>query len=737
MNKKIIAFIGILLFASPMRLRAQEHNAIVAVPDINRILIIWNTTDYYPGYNLYRRTSGTDFIRVNDDTIRLIEDCTSFRNFLHKDSSAYRRLWSVVPEMCDIPQIMASKRDRRRYAIKAAAFSNIYIAIAIGQGFIDSSVVNGTRYFYALRGVDSSGVETEILCQTSVVAGNIRPPARPTGVELIPGDASIMIRWRPVTGAVGYIVERKKAGTGTFIRINYPTTMSKCVVGPAGDTLSDTTKLCFLDYMRWDHSKPTSISINGIYFKGPFPGTTYVYRVKAFDIAGRFSPPSITVSGTSYDSTAPQSPTSIHVAAIGDSFNITWEKVVKDYEGHIDLSGVKGYKVYRYTSIDDTIGTLVTSLVPQPSDTTVLNVSYKDTTHGLGSPYQDKGYFYRIKTIDNWGNESNLSAHVGGVIKDKTPPPPPTNLRAHGRTNSIALEWKKVSTPDVAGYLIYRGICGDTLLREKIRIIYPMHLVGTVDNEDSTSFIDRTVPSGSPVCYRYTVKAYDNSQNLSDTSKTVCERLRERVAPPPPLIVGLKARDGAILVQWVAPPVQDLFGFIVERADTSDTTVWDTLTKKLRFPTTVKCESLPSMTIWAQDTIFSFVDSTAKAKEHYFYRVRCADVGGNVSAPSASVGTFTFSFKFPTRPHIRRVTPASDGLIIKWTPAYDSTLLGFLVFRSENPTTGYIQISPLIRSDHFKDKLITKGKTYWYKVQALHKSGNRSVPSAAKSGKLP
>ena len=108
----------------------------------------------------------------------------------------------------------------------------------------------------------------------------------------------------------------------------------------------------------------------------------------------------------------------------------------------------------------------------------------------------------------------------------------------------------------------------------------PYALIGTVSRADAAAmgaivtFDDRTVPAGSPLCYSYWIKALDRPQNRSGawpvpdpfTEKTVCQRLRDKTPPDPAIISGLFARDRAIRVEWVGPPVQDIRAYHVYRS---------------------------------------------------------------------------------------------------------------------------------------------------------------------------
>jgi hypothetical protein len=185
----------------------------------------------------------------------------------------------------------------------------------------------------------------------------------------------------------------------------------------------------------------------------------------------------------------------------------------------------------------------------------------------------------------------------------------------------------------------------------------------------------------------------------------------------------------------VVAPVQDLFGFVVERAE-DENGPWTEISEALQFPEEVECESIPATNIWAADSTFSFYDTSAVSKNIYWYRVRAADYGGNVGDASAPIETYTFSYERPPQPVNITVNQVSGmcALEITWYPAYDTPYLGFTVFRSTTQDCCYRQISPIIQGNTFIDDRIMAGKPYWYKVQYFGKDGNRSPVSDAHSG---
>ncbi len=735
MNRKIL-LTAILLVASLPKTAGAAGGTTKLVADTKgkKVVLIWNHSGPYTGYNIYRRGSGGRYTKLNSSPIRTVTSCRTIRRIISPGTPDWDKLHSLSIDPCSIPEIMRNDTLKRKMLI-ALAYTGMYrIARVIGIGYIDLHRGVGNTYHYALTGVLRGGSETHFLDSVTITVGTPAVPPAPTHVEAYPGDNKVMVRWTPVGNATGYIVERR-TGAGSYVRVNESMMMTKCTETPFGQPLPDSSKLCFTDYLRWKGSEPDSHNVNGVWIKGPFNGITYQYRVRAVTMLGNSGSPSSPVSATPVDSTPPQAPEDIHVTAVGESLMVSWEKIEQDINYHKELQGISGYKLYRYTSAEDTNGVFVAT-VPQPAGSTTMQVTYLDNTPELGSPYEDRVYYYRIITVDNSGNKSTYSAPVNGVVKDITPPDPPRNVEAVGYTDYIVVHWRKPHAPDVAGYQIYRGVCGDTVIKNERRVIYPLRLIGTVDDADSLVYADHGVPKGSPLCYRYAVKAIDKSQNVSDTANTYCEKLRERVAPPPPEIIGLKARNKAVLVQWVSAPVQDLFGFVVERKDTSGT--WIRVSPELHFPEKPRCADIQANSIWAPDTVYSFLDTSVVAKVEYTYRVRGADLDGNIGEPSTEVSTYTYDFKHPARPRITSVTSTGTGIRLQWEPLFSpSEHEGFVVFRSKSSNGPYHQISGLIKGSAFIDKNVIHGQTFWYKVQLIDKSGNRSMPSPARYGQLP
>ena len=763
------------------------------------ILLKWPRMKGVKAFNLYRKeipSQGIPTSPINSKPIAMMSNCNDIKAVIPEGSEEWQAITNVIngppkprtktkggttkgssliapkepaSEMFAVPTVLAklspcaistlSDTSKAHEDLHALAGKYWKVGVVIGQAYVDNDVVPGKKYMYAITPASARGTgrgigteKIEAIDTATVIAGKVLLLPAPSGVSTIAGDNKVMVRWNEMGTASGYDVYRSSTSASP-VKINGADIVEKCTLDLEGNKISE--KNCFIDFMRWDEAGYPAlhevVAPDSIY--GPYNGTTYQYKVRAYDALGRPGMFSSNAPATPVDETPPAVPYGITVEAYPDGLQTKWYQVTHDELGHVELSGIQGYKVYRFNSADSLAdSTVVKSMLP---DTFGVFPFFKDTDETLFSAYGEKTYWYRVRCIDGEGNISGLSPSAGNHLPDTTPPKPPRNLKAESHADHIALEWEKPNPvpSDLAGYNIYRGVCGadsvcveyeqmDPKLYQEPRCIkwewqvYPMHLIGNMDHPDSLKYKDYTVPPGSPICYRYTIKAYDQSQNLSDTSKTVCQKLREETPPAPPVLAGLKARDRAVKVEWVSSPVQDLFGFIVERAE-KETGPYKRVSDSLTFPTAIDCDDIPATNIWAADSVFSFIDTTVEEKKVYYYRVKAADYGGNIGKPSVPIETYTYNLGPPPTPKALQVTQPSGKceLLIEWKPDYNNEYAGFVVFRSSDPTTGYRQISPILRESKFLDNKVIGNKDYYYKVQYFAKNGNRSLVSTAKNGK--
>jgi chitodextrinase len=173
------------------------------------------------------------------------------------------------------------------------------------------------------------------------------------------------------------------------------------------------------------------------------------------------------------DTTAPTTPTNLSGTVGTGQINLTWNTST-------DNVGVTGYKVYRNSSLLQTVTTN----------------SFVDTNVTAGTSYT-----YRVSAHDAAGNNSSQSSAVTRTIPiptDITPPSVPTNLIATPSTSKVELSWNaSTDNVGVVGYRLYKD--------------------GSIYKTLATrSYTDTTISAGTT--YSYKVAAYDAAGNTSAQS---------------------------------------------------------------------------------------------------------------------------------------------------------------------------------------------------------------------------
>jgi hypothetical protein len=669
------------------------------------------------------------------------------------------------------------RRVQALVAIKPA------VAIVMGQAFTDASVVSGTPYRYKILRVNSGGTELPPLGANEVMITAGVPGAipMPANLRIVVGDAKLQILWnKPTSAYSSFIVLRSNNVIGPFRKVNdveFSTDLSRDLDSVAITPVANG----FVDYERWDTlGNPVLRTVPGnpLPFSGPANGTTYWYKVQLKDLLGNTGPLTGAVSATPVDKTPPAAPGDIVVDALEStsSFRIRWTKVRFDVDGHRE--NVASYSLYRYVQAQNpgTGAVLVPPVItiPLPGDSLVFTAF--DTTHSLRSACIDSTLYFRVEARDIAGNISRRSIAVGAALKDITPPAVVTGTDAEGFDTFIRVKWDLSTDCGVDQYLIYRALCDrgkwypcrtkagiavsaggiDVSTNSKRDCGGPFALVGVISQADAkslgnpTHWDDHSVPPGSPLCYAYVVKAQDHSQNISGTMPIptsppeiiICQHLRDRTPPEPAIVAGLMARDSAIEVSYIGPPVQDIAAYHVFRSDSGQFGIYKWVGgmtvvlppgtgTRLHSPYTpppqVGCDSIPL----ASNPYMSagtWIDSTVDRKHIYWYKVLGVDRSGNQSPPDSAlaISTFTFASNRETPPQIVTVSPTDNpcALTLTWTPGYDTTKVkGFFVFRSTSPGGQYYQLEGLQRSNSFADPSVARNTSYFYRVVALRRDG--------------
>jgi fibronectin type 3 domain-containing protein len=101
------------------------------------------------------------------------------------------------------------------------------IVTVAGTNYTDSTVVNGTTYYYVVSSTNTVG---ESAINGPVGATPLAPPATPAGLTASAGDTQVSLSWNAAAGADGYNLKRSLTNGGPYA----------IITGPAGTNYTDT-----------------------------------------------------------------------------------------------------------------------------------------------------------------------------------------------------------------------------------------------------------------------------------------------------------------------------------------------------------------------------------------------------------------------------------------------------------------------------------------------------------------
>jgi fibronectin type 3 domain-containing protein len=232
--------------------------------------------------------------------------------------------------------------------------------------YINTGLTPGTRYFFRVSAVDSTGFEGSRSYAVGCVAGDVTAPASPQSLAVTDSSSrSITVKWR-------------KNIEPDFLRYRVY----------QGTSPNPTTKVH--STTAWAAAETSKT------FTGLTNGTRYYLRVTAVDSSANESPYSNEVDAMPADRQAPSVPQNLVVTdSSSTTITIKWRKNTE--------SDFLRYRIYRGTSPNPT--TKVDSTTAGAADTSKTFASLTNGTR----------YYLRVTAVDSAGNESAYSNEVSAV----------------------------------------------------------------------------------------------------------------------------------------------------------------------------------------------------------------------------------------------------------------------------------------------------------------------------------
>lgn len=167
-------------------------------------------------------------------------------------------------------------------------------------------------------------------------------------------------------------------------------------------------------------------------------------------------------------------------------------------------------------------------------------------------PLSDTGmHYFAVAALDDAGRRSALSDEVSLA------PLAPGGLLVTGEQRSIDLSWRRGTSPDIAGYNIYRSSMPDTALSR-------------INAGPVTDTVYRDPDVSGYLTYRYAVTAVNA---LGFEGPLSGERSGRLIPPLPPARFLIGPAPGFVRLEWEPNQEDDLAGYHVFRVEAGDTTL--------------------------------------------------------------------------------------------------------------------------------------------------------------------
>jgi fibronectin type 3 domain-containing protein len=568
---------------------------------------------------------------------------------------------------------------------------NIYRSVASGAegstplvsgvtstAYTDTTVTNGTTYYYEVTAVNASGQSAK-----SSEASATPEPATPKAYH-----ATQSSQYGSTQAALsGGWVSDNALLTGTSSFSSGYAGEALVDLGASGLTATQVQVTAGSDGLGYDPYGLygsndgvtwTAVTIPTGWTAGAYTATiSQVYRYYQLTFSDANGPGSTTLPQfnivTGAPPTSPSAPTNLAATAGNSQVSLTWTA----------SSGATSYSVYRGTAAG---GESTTALA-----TGVTSAAYTDATAVNGTTY------YYVITATNTGGTSGKSNEASA-----TPEPPapaaPTNLTATGGNSQVSLTW--TASSGATSYSVYRGTAagGEST-------------TALAAGLTSAAYTDATAVKGTT--YYYEVSA-NNAGGASGKSNEA-SATPALAAPSAPTNLAATASNSQVSLTWTLSAGATAYS--IYRG------------------TTAGGESSTALASGVTST--SYTDTTAANGTTYYYKVTATNGGG--ASGYSNEASAAPALVAPAAPGGLSASPSNAQVSLSWSPS--AWAASYNVYRgTASGAESSTAIASGILTSTYTDTTTTNGTDYYYVVAAVNTagaSGYSNEASATPSASLP
>jgi hypothetical protein len=311
---------------------------------------------------------------------------------------------------------------------------------------------------------------------------------------------------------------------------------------------------------------------------------------------------------------------------------------------------------------------------------------------------------YRVFSVDVFGRRSEGSS-IRIFFPDFHALEPPEPVTANADGGKVVVNWKAEDKPNLAGYVIERAFLHDG----------PYEALAAQPLPPSTAqYEDDEVRGGTT--YYYRVRAVNSRGDLGNPSAAATAQPKNPGGPPK--VEGLAADVGQTRVRLTWKPVASpVSGYFIERR---------AITGLAEAENWVRLNSH----VTSEPQYDDYLGLTSDTKMEY--RIRAVAFDNAEAPPSAAVQAVIADRSLPSEPSITGTSGADGKVTISFEPASPPVKTAqFLVLRSGRvDDLGVVIGDPLLASARtITDQYVSAGTSYWYRLVAVDKNGNRSDPT--------
>jgi len=423
------------------------------------------------------------------------------------------------------------------------------------------------------------------------------------------------------------------------------------------------------------------------------PGSR-TYKVEGLDTAGKTT---VQMTSPAVDSSlataSPPAPDSVQAKVDRDGVSLFWNPPPENQQA----------RVVSYAIERDGGGQTAAPVTAKPAVIGLRWDAKKPFIVDRNAPPNEM-LTYRVFSVDVFGRRSDPSS-IGIFYPDFHALEPPDPVLATAGGGKIVVTWKAENKPNLAGYVVERALLHAG----------PFEALSAQPLPPGTAqFEDDEVRGGTT--YYYRVRAVNSRGDLGNPSSAAAAQPKNPGALPK--VEGLAADVGQTRVRLTWKPVAfPIAGYFVERHAATGLVQSENWTRL-------------SSHVTPEPQYDDYLGLTSDVKMEY--RIVAVAFDNAESPPSDAVPVTIADRSLPSEPSITGASGAEGKATVTFEPAPPPEKTAqFLVLRSGHADDlGVVIGDPLPASARtFTDLYVSSGTSYWYRLVAVDKNGNRSDPT--------